>query len=371
MNFFKKLVVPAIKAATILLLFFYIPALFVYLISPKQWWPIGILSIGFPYLWLTLLVVVAGWLFFRRKTGVLLLLLLIAGLPVMKQVFAFNSQRPFVLLKPAKDIRIMQWNCRSLPGFKQDPFFKDRNKAVNFIKKYQPDIICIQDFSEVIAKNVYSNIHLMQDTLAYKYHLYTQHYKSDNVGWKDGVGIAIFSKYPITDSGRLYYPGKINPESILWASFNIGGKPFRVATTHFQSMHLTRTRTMPLDKDLWEDSLTIIYGSTIEKLRYFQNYHTTQANYLRSFLDTCSGPLLFTGDLNSVPSSFAYKISKGQLTDAYLENCSGFGRTYDSRQPALRIDYIFYNQLVKAHQMKLFRTTFSDHDPLIMDYSIR
>ncbi|MES2645563.1 MAG: endonuclease/exonuclease/phosphatase family protein [Bacteroidota bacterium] len=371
MKFLKKLVLPVMKAATVLLLFLYIPALFVYHISPKQWWPIGILSIGFPYLWLILVLCVAVGFFLHRKAGFILLCLLLAGLPIMKQVFAFNVSRPFATQKQLKQIRIMQWNCRGLPGFQPKGVYEDRRNVVNFIRKYQPDIICIQDFSETVATNVYSNIHLMQDTLGYKYFLFTQHYKTNNPGWKDGVGIAIFSKYPIADSGRLHYPGKMHPESILWASVNIAGKFLRVATTHFQSMHLTRTGTTPLEKELWEDRKAIIYGSTLDKLQYFQNYHITQANFLRSFLDTSSGPLIFTGDLNSVPSSYTYKVSKGQLTDAFLVNGSGFGRTYDSRQPALRIDYIFHNQQISAHQIKLFRTTFSDHDPLIIDCSIR
>ncbi|CAN5635594.1 endonuclease/exonuclease/phosphatase family protein [soil metagenome] len=373
MNFTKKLVWRLFKATTILLLLIYIPASFVYIISPQQWWLMGIFSVGFPYLWIFLMAYVFAWFFYQKRTSFLLLALLLAGLPVMKNVFAIQPVKAFTVVKQTGHFRIMQWNCNGLPPCipVNESFCQERAKAVAFIKKYNPDIICVQDFAEVIANSVSSNIALMQDTLGYRYFRYRQHYNNKVPGWQDGIGIAIFSKFPIENSGLLNYPKKKKPESILWAGFNINGKPFRVATTHLQSMHLSRDLSKPLEKDLSEDSVVIMQANKIEKLKYFQPYHVTEARYLRQFLDTCKSPLIFTGDLNSVPASYVYHTVRGKLNDAFLQNNAGFGRTYDSWQPTLRIDYIFYNDAIQSHQTSLFRTTFSDHDPLIMDFTIR
>lgn len=360
------------KATTILFLLVYIPSCFVYVISPETWWPMGILSIGFPYLWFFLLVLIFTWFFRKKIISLLLFLLLCPGWLIMKQVFALHLPSHFKITKKQDEVRIMQFNCMGFVGVA--PYLteqtNERYQSVSFIKKYNPDIICLQDFSDFRGEGFYSNIDLLKDTLGYRYSIFNRHYISNNL-IRSWMGIAIFSKFPITDSGRLFYPGKIHPETILWANIKVAGKEIRVATTHLQSMHLSRNeKSFPLEQEQWQDSLVINHGSKIEKLRYFQPYHAIQAGYLRAFLDTCTMPLLFTSDLNSVASSYVYHKVKGNLTDGYLANCFGLGRTYDSWQPALRIDYIFCNKAIKTSQAGLFRASFSDHDPVLMDFSI-
>jgi endonuclease/exonuclease/phosphatase family metal-dependent hydrolase len=345
----------------------------VYLVTPAQWWFMGILSIGFPYLWLLLLVLVISWLFIRRRSAAILSFLLLCGIPVMKNVFALHVNKGINPTRLPGQTRLMQWNCNGLPGV--FPFDKkmitERAKAVQFIQAYKPDIICIQDFSNTIAGNAKSNIALLQDSLGYRYFLYTQHYKTVSENYADGIGIAIFSKIPILDSGRISFPGKNIPESVLWAEFILNGKKIRIATTHLQSMHLSGRDSGKLSPDLSQDSLVILHGTSLEKLRYFQAYHVSQSKFLRKFIDTCRGPFILTADLNSVPSSFVYKTMRNTgLKDAFKDHAFGFGRTYHSLQPALRIDYIFHNNFIQPSAISLFRTSFSDHDPLIMDFSI-
>jgi endonuclease/exonuclease/phosphatase family metal-dependent hydrolase len=372
MKFISRLVLSALPALTVICILLYLPACLVYAVSPGKWWPMGLLSIGFFYIWFALLLLLIVWLFRNKKTALLLFVLAAAGLPVIKNVVAIHSPATFTQTKKREYIRIMQWNCNGLQGFL--PYAPDQSterfKIVGFIKKYQPDIICIQDFSETTANGVRSNICLVRDTLGFPYFIYSKHYQSTYSWGGDCIGIAIFSKYPLTDSGRISYPAKKHPETILWANVKIGDKICRVATTHLQSMHLTRATDIPLGQGLWQDSMVINHGNMIEKLKYFQPYHAMQANYLRSFLDTCKMPLIFTADLNSVPSSYVYKKVRGNLADAFLAKSFGFGRSYHSLQPALRIDYIFYNGAINNVQTSLFHTTFSDHDPVLMDFYI-
>jgi endonuclease/exonuclease/phosphatase family metal-dependent hydrolase len=373
MSYFQRLLITFFKVVTVVFLFFYLPSCFVYLVTPAQWWFMGILSIGFPYLWLFLLLLVISWVFIRRRSAAILFLLLICGIPVMKNVMALHANQGIKETKLPGQVRLMQWNCNGLPGYfvYMPELVAERARAVQFIQTYNPDIICIQDFSNTIAVNAKSNIALLQDTLGYRYYLYTEHYKTAIGNYAEGMGIAIFSKIPIIDSGRISYPGKKIPESVLWAEFNLEGKKIRIATSHLQSMHLSGRDSGKLSPDLSQDSLVILHGTKLEKLRYFQAYHVKQAQFLREFIDTCRGPLIFTADLNSVPSSFVYKTLRNTgLKDAFKDHAFGLGRTYHSWQPALRIDYIFHNSFIQPSAVSLFRTTFSDHDPIIMDFSI-
>jgi endonuclease/exonuclease/phosphatase family metal-dependent hydrolase len=373
MKLISKAVMLMVKVCTVVCVLLYLPGCFVYVLSPVAWWPMGLLGIGYFYLWLALLLLLIVWLFSNKKIALLLFVLIIAGLPIMKNVFALHLPSTFSEQKQAGHIRVMQWNCNGLQGISPNMLWetRERFKAVKFLKKYNPDILCMQDFSETVAPGVYSNISLIRDSLGYKYFVYIEHYKTTYPWGHEGIGIAIFSKYPITDSGCLSYSDKKHPETILWTNFLVNKKVFRVATTHLQSMHLSREGTKPLAPELWQDSTVINHGTKIEKLKYFQPYHASQANFLRAFLDTCTMPLIVGADLNSVPSSFVYNKVKGTLADAFLARNFGLGRSYHSPQPALRIDYIFYNKAINNVQTSLFHTTFSDHDPVLMDFYIR
>jgi endonuclease/exonuclease/phosphatase family metal-dependent hydrolase len=364
----------AFYVLVVLVVLLFLPALFVYQLSPRQFWLMGILSIGFPYLFVALLLFFVTAIFISRKIAAFLLLLLLLAIPVMRNVI--RPQRPtiFVQNRQPSVIRIMQWNCQGLPGIVDGWHVgkAERKLAFDFINQYQPDIICIQDFGNTTGKGLRSNIELLTDSLRYPHHIFNRHFFGPRDWGDTWTGIAIFSRLPIVQSGTINYPGKKFPETILWLDVKVGSKTVRVATTHFQSMYLHSTAlSEPLDSCFWEDSLAILHGSFVEKLKHFQPYHVRQAETLGAFIDTSALPLVLTGDLNSVPSSFVYKKVKGDLTDAYLEKNTGPGRTYHSWQPALRIDYIFHNAAIRNLQTGLFKRQFSDHDPLLMDFEIK
>lgn len=372
MKLLPRLALFLLSALTVLCIVLYVPACLASVVAPHTWVPLGIFSIVFFYVWFVLILFLVVWYFTNKRIALVLLLLVALGLPIVKNVVAVNRPSTFVQVKKPGVVRIMQWNCNGLEGSQRATAAEaERAKAVAFIKKYDPDIICIQDFSETVSLAFHSNTSLLRDSLGFKYYTYNPHFHSNEPWGNSSIGIAIFSKYPVRDSGRLLFPVKNHPETILWSDFLINNKQMRVVTTHLQSMHLTRQTKLPLGTELWQDSLVINHGSKFDKLRYFQPYHAVQANFLRSFLDTCSMPLIITADLNSVPSSYVYNKVKGQLSDAFIQKNFGLGRSYHSIQPALRIDYIFYNRAINNEQTSLFHTTFSDHDPVLMDFSIQ
>jgi endonuclease/exonuclease/phosphatase family metal-dependent hydrolase len=45
--------------------------------------------------------------------------------------------------------------------------------------------------------------------------------------------------------------------------------------------------------------------------------------------------------MNSAPCTYAYRIIRGNMQDAFLEKGFGFGQTYDAISPTLRIDVCF------------------------------
>lgn len=349
----------------------YLPSLFVYYVHPGQWWVMGILSIGFPYTWVAF--VLAVWLGFKKnkRLGWLLLLLWCAGLLVMQYVIALHSPKKFAMQKPAGTLRIMQWNCMELAGFdKANVNFKQaRFEAVQWIRKSNPDIILMQDFHDYQSKYFWSSIALFRDTLGYKYYYYKPYLYEQQAWGNSTEGVAIFSKLPLIDSGSVQYTGKKYPSYIVWATVLFNHKPMRIATTHFTSMNLNSGKTSvdSLNYVQKPDSVVLTSGSTWKKLQYYQPYHVLQASMLRTFVDSSSLPVIVGADLNSVPSSYVYRLLKGNMHDAFLYAGSGIGTTYFSMLPSLRIDYLFMDDVFKIIQLERSYLRISDHLFLLAD----
>jgi endonuclease/exonuclease/phosphatase family metal-dependent hydrolase len=370
----RKIIKSAFVFITILTALVYLPSCFVYLISPAAWWPMGILGIGFPYIWFFMVALFVVWLLAHKKTAAFIFILLLAGWPVMKNVVALRKPVDFSVQKAPACLRVLQWNCQGFPGsfFGYPELVVERSKTVAFLKKYQPDVLCLSEFTNVTSEHAWSTISLLRDTLGYRYLVFHPTFTDGDGSWATvHTGNAIFSKYPIVDSGYFAYKGKIMPEDIIKATINFNGKNIRVLNTHLASMHLNHIRIPgPLASYFVQDSAIIFHGSTMDKLKYFQRYHVSQAALVKTMADTCSVPLIVCGDFNSVPSSYVYKQLKGKLSDAFLEKGSGLGRSFHSRQPALRIDYLFHSNDIKVLQWDIFRVSFADHDPEIMDVII-
>jgi endonuclease/exonuclease/phosphatase family metal-dependent hydrolase len=366
---FRKLSWIIIVAAMVV----YLPSLFVYQIHPGQWWVMGILSIGFPFTWFTFIMAV--WFGFKKnKTlGWFLLLLWCAGFFIIQHVVALHPPKDFVIAKPAGSLRIMQWNCMQIAGTDKgvQKYQQERFEAVQWLRKYNPDILTLQDFQNYESEYMRSSIALLRDTLGYRYYYFKPAYVEQTPWGKSNDGVAIFSKLPFIDSGSIQYTGKKYPSYIAWATVLFNNKPLRVATTHFTSMNLNSGKVSAdtLNYVQKEDSIVLKTGSKWKKLQYYQPYHVQQAKVLRAFLDTASLPVALGIDMNSVPSSYVYKLVKGNRIDAFLEAGNGFGKSYFSRLPNLRIDYLLMDESIQTNQLQLHYLRLSDHLLLLADVS--
>ena len=91
---------------------------------------------------------------------------------------------------------------------------------------------------------MYPNLDYMRDSLHYPYYYYS--YEID--GDKQFTGNAIFSRYPIIDSGMIRYPRPTLPEALMHADIRLKNRIVRVYTTHLQSVQLHKTDYDKIDK---------------------------------------------------------------------------------------------------------------------------
>lgn len=355
----------------------YAVSLLLYTIPPAHWWPMGILGIGWPYTWLAFGVLLLLLYRFRFAYRRFWLYSWCMGIIVMSNMWALHPfAKKWAPQQAAGSLRIMQWNCEQLAGI--DTFYNrysaDRSAAVQYIRQQQPDVIMMQDFQDYKSPVLWSNLSLIRDTLGYPF-VHFAPYFSDTKPWGTNTeGVIIFSRRPFIQTGRVQYPNREYAPYIGWADIAMNGKPVRLATTHFVSMHLN-LGVLPADTFGFiykQDTSVLVTGNKLKKLRYFQAYHTTQAQTLRAFLDTCAVPVILGADLNSVPTSYVYSKVKGPLKDAFLETGFGWGKTYrNSVLPNLRIDYLLHHPQLQVLQMHSHTLHISDHKPLVADFGWR
>jgi endonuclease/exonuclease/phosphatase family metal-dependent hydrolase len=369
-------------SASFFRLFITIPATALYLICLSGWYvppeitriP-ALLSPAFVWCWLFLWPLMLWWGKKNKAILFALAVLTVGGLPTMAASFSLAIAKPFPIEKANENLRVMQWNCMNFPGAeKSNPTRKNERKAsVDFINQYQPDIICLQDFTETRSPLFHSNLALLRDTLGYVYEYVESHANELRSYGFMTLSNAIFSKKPILGHGALFFPDEAFPEAIVWIDVALGNLPVRIVTTHFSSMHFTSHKhfnpTLPYH--LKPDSGIIMSPDVLKKMNYYLGKHIGQSKYLRDFLDSCSIPVVLAADLNIVPAHPLYKQVRGQLQDGFLGSKTGMGNTYNYLAPNLRIDYLFNDKRLKPVNFHHFTEGFFDHDHLLADYAWR
>lgn len=352
----------------------YLPSLLLYIVHPGQWWVMGILSIGFPFTWMAMTVATALAFWLHRKAGWMLLMAWAAGWPILLNVWGFKTSQSLPTTPAKKTLRVMQWNCMELSGaMKSDSTRQVRHQVVTLLRQYQPDVLLLQDFLELTSPQHYSNIALLRDTLGYRYMLMAPYYSVQAAWGRVEEGSAIFSKIPFDTAGHFMYNGRAASEQVVWADLHWQGKPVRLASTHLLSMNLNTPRGQPDPLYYYQraDSAVITSGNVWRKLRYYQPYHVRQARQLRHFLDTTAHPVVLGIDMNSVPSSWVYHHIGHGLNDVFLSTGMGWGRTYQSRLPNLRIDYLFTAPAFNIRHAITLPVHISDHYPVLADLEWR
>ena len=330
----------------------------------------GLLGLAFPILLLALLVTIFVWFWLNRKVAVLLILLLFVGYKNINALFAWNSPAPFVQQKAPGTIRILGYNVRGFDT--KDNRFDSANcfrwKILAYIRAQQADIVCIQDYVEMHNPLIPSNTNYLKDSLGFPYDYVSDDYKVYPPWGPSFAGIAIFSKYPLKNIQHVLYSGRAMPESVITADITINGSTKRVMVTHLQSMHLKPMK--PEDKQPWdtpEDSAIIYSDKTLAKLTHFIPYHAQQSELVRQQIDASPYPVIYSADMNEVPTSYVYNNVKGSLKDVFLMKGNGLGQTYYRISPTLRIDYLLVSPSIDVVQYKKDNIFMSDHYPQVMD----
>ena len=304
-------------------------------IPPKKFATLSVLSLSVPLLILLNIIFVVYWLLRVKKQLLLSLVVLLLGWSYISSMYKFSSSK---MIEDSNNISIMSFNVRLFNRYEWLPSKTVKEEILEFINKEQPDILCLQEYrtgSPIILDGYYNFNALPVDR---------------SIKW----GQAIFSKFPIVNSGSLEFPDTHN--NGIFVDIIKQKDTIRVYTLHLQSSGID-TDVEKLKKGNSSDLFKQV-GSTFKAQQ-------SQVELFLKHKSKCRYKTIVTGDFNNTAYSYIYKEIKGDdLLDTFEEAGNGFGRTFDFKFFPLRIDFILSDRSFTVNGFKDYDVKLSDHYPI-------
>ncbi len=162
-----------------------------------------------------------------------------------------------------------------------------------------------------------------------------------------------------------------NQESLIYVDLLKGDDTIRVFTTHLASFKFKQNDFEAIDDavDANKAALKAKYG-VMRKMKNAFMIRAVQASNIQAQSDKSPYPTIITGDFNDVPSSYTYKLIKGDMQDAFLVKGFGIGATYMNLSPTLRIDYIMVDNKWQVKGWESLDENLSDHHMIMADLQL-
>ncbi len=332
-------------------------------IQPDHFSPAVFFALAFPYLFLLMVLLIIINLIVNKKLSFILLICICCGVKNLFNSFAFNSPKSWVYNKSDSTLRVMTWNVEDFVNLLHGS--QVRTNMLDLIKQTNPDVICVQEYTEVVNSPWRVSVNHELDSLGYKF----KYLSKDQVRTKlldadaEIRGVALFSKHPFYDTGRISIRNEDLDENLIYATIHFNNKPVNIYTAHLASyMMYSDTSGSNVYKITYHRKRLVEH-----QLRETEQLHQNEANIIRNTLNKSPYANIYCGDMNATPCSYNYRIIKGNCTDAFLAKGSGIGATFYKILPTLRIDYCFADTAFKVEQCMVIRRKLSDHYPVIAD----
>jgi endonuclease/exonuclease/phosphatase family metal-dependent hydrolase len=312
-------------------------------LAPKMFPLLSVLTLILPLFLILNALFFIYWMLQLKRQVFLSGLVLLLGITFINKFYKFSSHD---LEKEEKDFTVMSYNVRLFNLFDWINDDGVGNTILHFINDENPDILCIQEYSE----------NAKVDLRVYKYKAIFME------GKQIKTGQAIFSKYPIFNQGDFKIPTAGN--NVIYADIKKGKDTIRVYNIHLQSIKIS-----PDVNEISEHVDAINQSKSqqlFSRIRDAFKKQEQQAEILVKHKSECPYPVIICGDMNNSPFSYVYRSIKSDLNDCFVESGNGFGQTYKFKYYPARIDYIFASKKMKVKSFQTF-TKFenSDHFPIM------
>jgi len=303
-------------------------------VSPKNFVFLSVLSLAVPLLIILNALFMLYWLLKAKKQLLLSGLVLLLGYSYVASLYKFSSSKN---VENSNDLSIMNYNVRLFNLYNWIDSDSVEQGIVKLIKKENPDVVSFQEYHP----------HKRVDLSSYKY-------KYEKLsGNRVQYGQAIFSKYPMTDSGSVEFKNTAN--NAIYVDIVKGSDTIRVYNVHLQSLRIDANV-----ENLKTENSEKLFKKAGETFKMQQE----QAELFIEHKKKSPYKMVICGDFNNTAYSYVYKKIKGNLKDGFEEAGNGFGRTFDFKYFPVRIDFILVDQDFEVNSFKVFKEKLSDHYPI-------
>lgn len=345
-------------------------------IEPTKYWQLTFIGFAFPIVLIVNVFFLFIWIYKRDKFGLISLIAIGLTWKFIHSTFAVNFKEE----NKETGIKIMSWNVKNFDLYNWNKNTETRKQMMELIKNEKADVLCLQEF--YTNNQLFHNLEYLRDSLGYPYVYFFPSVdlrklpktKLQNTLWKKGElhqqwGVATFSKFPITDTGKIDFKNSFANDCI-YTDIDFNGKKARLYNVHFQSIHLGYDDYATLDS-LEENQSTkwVPLKNIMRKMKRAYTKRGQQANAVAESMGSYTGQKILCGDFNDVPVSYTYSTTKDNLQDAFVEKSKGFGATYANKFSVFRIDYTFFDPAIKINSYKRIRKELSDHYPVVTTFS--
>jgi len=332
-------------------------------VDPRTFWPLAFASLAYVPVLAGNILISCYWLIRRSAFALVPLCCIFIGWPILSGTFSLSRKAQVQAKADTPDslVRVMTYNVHAF-----DEAFRETSnssRVLSLIDKIQPDIACFQEYYSV-PQHFQAN-----DSLKKILHTKNFHFVQFN---GDGVGMAIFSKYPIIKSGVLRFSEDGDGNQCIYIDVFKNNRTFRVYSVHLESIRLKQTQINYMSQVIKGKTKQLRPSKQIGgQLRRAFLERAAQVDMVKKHSASCPYPYVICGDFNDPPSSYAFNKMAVGLLSTYREKGSGFyAVTLHKGFLRYQIDHILASGSWKVSSHVIIPEQASDHYPVYADLSL-
>ena len=316
------------------------------IVDPAKAWFFTLFGLLYPLV-LPVTLVLFLWALVRRShmRGILLLALL-PSLIFAGRYIQLRRHAP----EGEGSLKVISYNVGL---FAHGPAGTDRLVLADSVSRWllsqDADIICLQEFHLPLNQSVDAWLQKHFPGYQAEYYVFT--------GQSGQFGNLTLSRRRISGKGRMNFEHSTN--LALWTDVRLDSTTLRLYNCHFESYNISLSNLVKKDGAVEE---------TERKMRRSITERPKQVAEVLRDVDRAPVRSVVLGDFNDNPLSYTYfRLLRGRK-DSFVAAGRGFGATYRSLWPLLRIDYILYPPPLEAVTCSTPSVPYSDHYPIIATY---
>ena len=335
--------------------------------DPRESMVIAFFGLAYPFFLFANVLVFVYWLF-RTKWAIAALTVVIIGYGghTLFATFGFFGVKGEQKKEDETLIRLMTYNVHNFTPYGEVLSLSNKEKMLSVVSEQKPDVVCFQEFY-TREKGPYDIIDSLKRLLNVKYYYFVPTMKSE----REAIGMAIFSRFPIRDTGHIKFSG-VSGNGSIYADIMVRNKVIRVYNVHLQSISFEKEDYSYLEQVTKEMDPKIGSSKRIARmLKYAFRKRSKQADVMKAHMRTCETPFVIAGDFNDTPASYVVTQMTDSLNNAFIKKGQGLGRTYNGKFPNFQIDYIATTKDIDVVNYQIIEAKLSDHFPVRSDLRLK